>query len=90
MKKVLSHPKVKTTQTSDNGLTVLHFAAVNNHTELVKLVSILQNFFSLTLATRLNKLECFSLETLSSQVLEFEGKARDNPTGVPFRCFFLG
>jgi hypothetical protein len=28
------------------------------------------------------------LETLSSQVLEFEGKARANPIGVPF--YFLG
>jgi hypothetical protein len=31
-----------------------------------------------------------SLETLSSQVLEFEDKARANPIGVPFRCFLLG
>jgi hypothetical protein len=30
------------------------------------------------------------LETLSSQVLEFEGKARANPIGAPFRCFLLG
>jgi hypothetical protein len=37
-----------------------------------------------------NKLEGLSLETLSSQVLEFEGKARENPIGAPFRCFFLG
>ncbi len=28
------------------------------------------------------------METLSSQVLEFEGKARANPIGVPF--YFLG
>ncbi len=37
-----------------------------------------------------NKLEGLSLETLSSQVLEFEGKARTNPIGAPFRCFYLG
>jgi len=30
-----------------------------------------------------NKLECLSLETLSSQVLEFEGKARVNLIGAP-------
>jgi hypothetical protein len=36
---------------------------------------------------RPNKLERLSLETLSSQVLEFEGKARANPIGGPFRCF---
>jgi hypothetical protein len=30
------------------------------------------------------------LETLSSQVLEFEGKAKANPIGVRFRCFLLG
>ena len=29
--------------------------------------------------TRPNKLEGLSLETLSSQVLEFEGKAKANP-----------
>ncbi len=39
---------------------------------------------------RPNKLECLSLESLSSQVLEFEGKARANPIGAPFRCFLLG
>ena len=39
---------------------------------------------------RPNKLEHLSLETLSSQVLEFEGKARANPIGAPFRCFLLG
>jgi hypothetical protein len=35
---------------------------------------------------RNNKLEGLSLETLSSQVLEFDGKARANPIGAPFRC----
>jgi len=39
--------------------------------------------------TRPNKLEGLPLETLSSQVLEFEGKARANPIGAPFRCFLL-
>jgi hypothetical protein len=38
---------------------------------------------------RPSKLEVLPLETLSSQVLEFEGKARANPIGGPFRCFFL-
>jgi hypothetical protein len=39
---------------------------------------------------RLNKLELLSLETLSSQVLEFEGKARANPIGGAFGSFLLG
>jgi hypothetical protein len=39
---------------------------------------------------RPNKLEHLSFETLFSQVLEFEGKARANPIGAPFRCSFLG
>jgi hypothetical protein len=39
---------------------------------------------------RPNKLEGLSLKTLSSQVLEFVGKARANPIGGPFRCFLLG
>jgi len=30
------------------------------------------------------------LQSLSSQVLEFEGKARANPIGAPFRRFLLG
>jgi hypothetical protein len=38
----------------------------------------------------LNKLDRLSLETLSSQVLEFEGKARADPIGAPFKCFPLG
>jgi hypothetical protein len=54
------------------------------------LVSILQNFFSSSLMTRPNKLKGLPLGTLSSQVLEFEGKARANPIGGPFRCFLLG
>jgi hypothetical protein len=40
--------------------------------------------------TRSNKLEGLPLETLSSQVLEFEGKARANPIGASFSCFLLG
>jgi hypothetical protein len=39
---------------------------------------------------RPNKLERLSLETLSSQVLEFEGKARANPIGTNIRCLLLG
>ncbi len=35
--------------------------------------------FPLSLTMRTNKLEGLSLETLSSQVLVFEGKARANP-----------
>ncbi len=46
--------------------------------------------FPSSLTTRPDKLEGLSLETLSSQVLEFEGKDRANPIGVPFRCFLLG
>ncbi len=46
--------------------------------------------FPLSLMTRPNKLEGLSLETLSSQILEFEGQARANPIGAPFRCFLLG
>jgi hypothetical protein len=40
--------------------------------------------------TKPNKLEGLSLETLSIQVLEFEGKVRANPIGAPFRCYLLG
>ncbi len=40
--------------------------------------------FSSSLTMRPNKLEPLSLETLSSQVLAFEGKALANPIGVPF------
>jgi len=54
------------------------------------LVSMILFFFPLSLTMRPNKLELLSLETLSSQVLEFECKARSNPIGVPFRCFLLG
>jgi hypothetical protein len=43
---------------------------------------------SLTLWT--HRLEGLPLENLSSQVLEFEGKARANPIGGTFRCFLLG
>jgi hypothetical protein len=37
-----------------------------------------------------NKLEGLSFETLSSQVLEFESKARADPIGGLFICFLLG
>ncbi len=53
-------------------------------------VSMLQHFFPSSLQMRPNKLEYLSLETLSSQALEFEGKARANPIGAHFRCFLLG
>jgi hypothetical protein len=56
---------------------------------IFNLALMLKNFFSSSLMTRPNKLEGLSLETLSSQVLEFEGKARANPIGTPFRCFLL-
>jgi hypothetical protein len=49
-----------------------------------------KTFFPSSLMTRPNRLECLPFETLSSQVLEFEGKARANPIGGPFRCFLLG
>jgi hypothetical protein len=61
-----------------------------NFVETVNQVSMFENFFHLSLMTRPNKLEHLSLETLSSQVLEFEGKARANPIGAPFRCFLFG
>ncbi len=40
--------------------------------------------------TRPNKLEHLPLETLSSHILDFEGKARANPIGAHLRCFLLG
>ncbi len=49
-----------------------------------------KTFFPSSLTKRPNKLEDLSLETLSNKVLEFEGKARANPIGAPFRCFLLG
>jgi hypothetical protein len=48
-----------------------------------------KTFFSSSLMMRSNRLEGLHLETLSSQVLEFEGKARANPIGLSFRCFLL-
>jgi hypothetical protein len=50
----------------------------------------LWNLFSSLQMTKPNKLEHLSLQSHSSQVLEFEGKARANPIGAPFRCFILG
>jgi hypothetical protein len=54
------------------------------------LVSMPSNFLSLSLMTWPNKQEGLPLETLSSWVLEFEGKASANPIRGPFRCFLLG
>jgi len=44
----------------------------------------LKKFFPSSLTKRPNQLEGLPLETLSSQVLEFEGKAKANPVGGPF------
>jgi len=46
--------------------------------------------FPSSLMTRPYKLEGLPFVTLSSWVLEFEGKARANPIGGPFRSFLLG
>jgi hypothetical protein len=46
--------------------------------------------FSFITDDKAYKLECLSFETLSNQVLEFEGKTRANPFGTHFRCFLLG
>jgi hypothetical protein len=46
------------------------------------------NHFSFITDDETYKLEGLSLKTLSSQVLEFEGKARANLLGAP--CFLLG
>ena len=46
--------------------------------------------FPLLMMMRPNKLEHLSLETLSSRVLELEGKGRANPIGAPFIYFLLG
>jgi hypothetical protein len=53
-------------------------------------VSVSLNFFPSFLTTRPNKLERLSLESLSSQILDFEGKARANQIGTHFRCILLG
>jgi hypothetical protein len=54
----------------------------------------LYNFFPSPLTTRSKKLEHLSLEILSSQVLEFEGKGRANPEPTQFEhlsdASFLG
>ncbi len=56
---------------------------------MTKGVNVIKHFFpSLTMGP--NKLEGLPLLTLSSRFLEFEGKARANPIGGPFRCFLLG
>jgi hypothetical protein len=53
-------------------------------------MSMLENFFPPSLMMRPNKLKGLPLNTLSSQGLEFEGKARANPIEGPFRCLLLG
>ncbi len=63
---------------------------LNWSTALFFLMSKLYNFFSSSLTTRSNKLVGLPLETLSSWVLEFEGKARATPIKGPLRCFLLG
>jgi hypothetical protein len=50
----------------------------------------LSNILSSSLTLRTNKLEGLSLETLSSQVLEIEGKARANPIEHLSDASFLG
>ncbi len=51
--------------------------------------SMLQNFFPSSLTTRPNKLEGLSLETLSSQVLEFEGRPEPTQWEHLSDAFFL-
>ena len=45
--------------------------------------------FSFVTDDKAYKLEGWSLETISSPVLEFEGKARAIPIGAPFKYFLL-
>jgi hypothetical protein len=73
---------------------LLILASLSGSTEksflrLIPVVNVIKVFPS-SLMMMPNKLEGFSLENLSSQVLEFEGKARANPIGGPFRCFLPG
>jgi hypothetical protein len=49
-----------------------------------------KTFFPSSQMTRPNKLEHLSLESLSSWVLEFEGKVGANPIGAPSDTSFLG
>ncbi len=71
-------------------MTIMAESGVDVGTE-THLVSILLNVLSSSQTMRHDKLEGSSpLETHSSWVLEFEGKARANPIGGPFRCFLLG
>ncbi len=67
------------------------------HSEFVISVALKLNFATagiLQLVEIVIKLFSFvsdlSLETLSSRVLEFEGKARANPIIGPLRCFLVG
>jgi hypothetical protein len=50
----------------------------------------LSNFFPLSLMTRPNKLEGWSLETFSTQALAFEGKAKANQLECLSDASFLG
>jgi hypothetical protein len=82
----------------DSFIVIKHFTVYAMHTlsNLLHISQIMQTGvnvikkFPSSLMMRPNKLEGLSLETLSSEVLEFEGKARAYPIGVPFRCFLLG
>ncbi len=53
-------------------------------------VAVIKTGFSSTLTTRPNKLEHLSLETLSSRVLEFEGKAEPTQLEHLSDISFLG
>jgi hypothetical protein len=70
-------------------MTIMAESGVDVGTE-THLVSILLNVLSSSQTMRHDKLEGLPLETLSIWVLEFEGKARANQIGGPFRCFLLG
>jgi hypothetical protein len=59
----------------------------NSLIRLALVVNVIKTFFPSSLMMRPNKLQCLSMEILSSKVLEFEVKARPNPIGVPFRSF---
>jgi hypothetical protein len=63
--------------------------------EVGKGPSLKNTTFFIILCSGVNVIKLFSfitdvsLESLSSQGLEFEGKARANPIEAPFRCFLL-
>jgi hypothetical protein len=56
----------------------------------IRYLKLVLNFFSSSLTTWPNKLEGLSLETLSSQVLEFVGKGRANHMKDLSDASFLG